>query len=502
MMDVHSGQDVGVDDDVRYLERLGYKQQLSRVMGIWPNFALGFTYLSPVVGIYTLYAYSLGTGGGAMFWAIPIVVAGQLMVVLVFGEVVSQYPIAGGIYQWARRLNGRGYGWFTAWMYTWALLVTVAAVAYGAGPYVADLFGANSTKWFVIGTAIVLIAIASVINLFGARLLSKAAVVGLVAEIIGAVVIGFYLLVFKHREAWSVLVHHQGAVTGSGGYAGAFLAAGLMAIWIFYGFEACGDVAEEVKNPSRRIPRAMLMTLGVGAGVSAFLVLALTLSVPSITAVTSGKDTDPVNTVFTASFGNFAHKLALLVIVLAFISCTLAIQAAAARLLFSQGRDGVVPGSSLLSRVSPRFHMSPWSVAVAFVIPSAIILATYNSPSALTKIIDFATVGIYIGFQLVVLAALMARSRGWKPAGAFSLGQWGLPVNIVALAYGVGAIINLSWPRTPGATWYNNYIVIVSALAVAAIGVIYMILLRPHQKGDSPAGDAAPSTATAAAVSS
>ena len=501
-MDVHPGHGDASDDDVRYLERLGYKQQLSRVMGIWPNFALGFTYLSPVVGIYTLYAYSLATGGGAMFWAVPIVIAGQLMVVLVFAEVVSQFPIAGGIYQWARRLTGRGYGWFTAWMYTWALLVTVAAVAYGAGPYVADLFGANSTKWFTIGTAIVLIAIASVINLFGAKLLSKAALIGLVAEIIGAVVIGLYLLIFKHREAWSVLVHHQGATTGGGGYLGAFLAAGLMAIWIFYGFEACGDVAEEVKNPSRRIPRAMLMTLGVGGAVSALLVLALTLSVPSITDVTSGKDADPVNTVFTASFGNAAHKLALLVIVLAFISCTLAIQAASARLLFSQGRDGVLPGSSYLRRVSPRFHMSPWSVAVAFVVPSAIILATYNSPTALTKIIDFATVGIYIGFQLVVLAALIARTRGWNPAGAFTLGGWGLPVNIIALAYGVGAIVNLSWPRTPGAAWYDNYIVIVSALAVAMAGVIYMVLLRPHEKGDAPAGDAVPAAPAPAPASS
>src|SRR4051794_15373052 len=79
-MDVQPGQDVAVDSDVRYLERLGYRQQLSRVMGIWPNFALGFTYLSPVVGIYTLFAYALATGGGASFWAIPIVVAGQLMV--------------------------------------------------------------------------------------------------------------------------------------------------------------------------------------------------------------------------------------------------------------------------------------------------------------------------------------------------------------------------------------------------------------------------------------
>lgn len=493
-MDVQDGHGVAIDDDVRYLEGLGYRQQLSRVMGIWPNFALGFTYLSPVVGIYTLFAYSLATGGGAAFWALPIVIAGQFMVVLVFGEIVSQYPIAGGIYQWARRLNGRGYGWFTAWIYTWALLVTVAAVAYGAGPYVASLFNANPSKWFVILTAIVLIAIASVVNLFGARLLAKAAIIGLAAEIVGAVVIGLYLLIGQHHQPFSALVHHQGA--GGGGYLGAFLAAGLMAIWIFYGFEACGDVAEEVKDPSRRIPRAMQMTLAVGGAVSALLVIALTLSVPSIADVVAGKDADPVGTVFTNSFGSVTAHLAFLVIVLAFVSCTLAIQAASARLLFSQGRDGVLPGSSLLSRVSPRFHMSPWSVAVAFVIPSAIILATESSPSALTKIISFATVGIYLGFQLVVLAALVARMRGWKPQGRFSLGEWGLPVNIVALAYGVGAIVNLMWPRTPGTPWYDNYIVPVSALIVAAVGVAYMLVLRPQDKGEAPAGDAVPERGT------
>ena len=217
------------------------------------------------------------------------------MVVLVFGEVVSQFPIAGGIYQWARRLNSRGYGWFTGWMYTWALLVTVAAVAYGAGPYVADLFGANASKWFVIGTAIVLIAIASTINLFGARLLSKAALIGLVAEIIGAVVIGLYLLIFEHKQAWSVLVHHQGAVTGSGGYLGAFLAAALMAIWIFYGFEACGDGRRGSQRPVAPDPPRDAHDPRRRRRVSALLVLALTLSVPSITAVTSGADADPVN---------------------------------------------------------------------------------------------------------------------------------------------------------------------------------------------------------------
>ncbi|HET7566363.1 MAG TPA: APC family permease [Gaiellaceae bacterium] len=477
-------------DDVQYLEHLGYKQQLSRVMGIWSNFALGFTYLSPLVGIYSLFGYALATGGAAVLWAIPIVVLGQAMVVLVFGEVASQYPIAGGVYQWSRRLMGRGYGWYTGWIYTWALLATVAAVAYGGGPYVAALFGTTATTGFTIGMAIAMVAIASVINLFGAQLLSKAATIGLVAEFCGGLLVGVYLLFFHHRQPVSAVFHHQGA--GGSHYTGAFLAAGLMAIWIFFGFEACGDVAEEVKDPGRRVPRAMMMTLGMGGLVSFLLTLGLILAVPSLPDVVSGKDADPATTILGASFGTVATKLVLLLIVLGFLSCTLAIQAAAVRLLFSQGRDGVLPGSARLARVSPRFHMPPASVVVAFAIPVAIVLISWISTDALTKIIAFATVGIYVGFQLVVLAALRARTSGWRPAGPFSLGNWGLIVNVLALAYGVAAIVDLVWPRTPGTPWYDNYIVLVSLLVVAAVGAVYGLLLRPHLQGDAPAGDAVP----------
>jgi amino acid transporter len=195
----------------------------------------------------------------------------------------------------------------------------------------------------------------------------------------------------------------------------------------------------------------MQMTLAAGAGASILLTLGLILAVPDIGAVVSGKDADPVTTILDASFGTVAAKLVLLVIVLGFLSCTLAIQAASVRLLFSQGRDGVLPGSRYLGRVSPRFHMSPTAVAVAFVVPAAIVLGSWISSNALAKIISFATVGIYLGFQLVVAAALAARLRGWKPKGRFTLGAWGLPVNVLALAYGIGAIVNLMWRRPGGA---------------------------------------------------
>ncbi len=127
------------DDEAARLEGLGYTSEFKREMSLAANFSLGFTYLSPVVATYTLFAVALTTGGPPMIWWLVIVGIGQFLVALVFGEVVSQFPVAGGVYPWARRLWGRRWAWMTGWIYIIALLTTIAGVVYGAGPYLALL---------------------------------------------------------------------------------------------------------------------------------------------------------------------------------------------------------------------------------------------------------------------------------------------------------------------------------------------------------------------------
>src|SRR5947207_2295684 len=396
--------------DSEQLASFGYRQQLTRALGLWSNFSLGFTYLSPVVGVYTLFAFGLAKAGPAFIWTIPLVVAGQFLVVLTFGEVASQYPIAGGIYQWCKHLVGDRFAWFAGWFYAWALLVTIAAVAFGAAAYVAALFGFGLTSGNTKVIAIVIIALAALINLTGVKNLARLAIFGVVAEILGTIVFGIIFLSKEHHHGVGAIFHTAG--TGSGGYLGAFLAAALFSVWIFYGFEACGDVAEEVVNPSRKIPRAMQLTLLIGGVTAFFITLSYVLAVPSFGDVISGKNGNPIVAVINAALGHAGSKVALTMVVIAFVSCTLAIMAAAIRLIFSYARDGMIFGSRPLSTVSARFHMPPGAVAVAAIIPAAMTLL---SASAVARIITFAVVGIYISFQLVVLAAIVARRRGWQP---------------------------------------------------------------------------------------
>ncbi|AXB41741.1 APC family permease [Amycolatopsis albispora] len=480
---------VATGSDDEQLAALGYTSEFRRDMSLWANFSLGFTYLSPVVGIYTLFAVSLAAGGPPMIWSLLVVGLGQLLVALVFGEIVSQYPLAGGLYPWARRLWGRKWAWLTGWVYAIALLVTIASVTYGAGPYLAALLGLEASTSSTIVCALVMIGLATLINVGGTRALALAAIIGFSTEIIGALAVGGWLLLTERHHGLGVLFDSFGAGS-EGSYLAAFLAASLIGIFQYYGFEACGDVAEEVPDASRRIPKAMRMTIYVGGAAATFVCLALVLSVPDFGAVISGADTDPVSTVLGTAFGEWGSRVVLGIVLISFLSCALSLQAAASRLVYSYARDGMLPGSRLLARFSRARGVPPSALVLAAVVPALVVLGSGISEDATTKIISFAVLGIYLGFQMVVLAALRARLKGWRPSGPFTLGRWGLPVTVAALVYGVAAMVNMVWPRTPDAPWYDNYLTLLSGVVVVGAGVLVLVLLRPYRNSGAVAGDA------------
>lgn len=477
------------DRDAAQLRSLGYVSHFDRSMSIWENFALGFTYLSPVVGVYTIFATTFAAGGPPMWWTYVFVGVGQLLVCLVFCEIVSQFPISGGIYPWARRLFGKRWAWMSGWIYGWALFVTLAAIATGAAPFIAQLVGLEPAAAVTTTIALILIAITTAVNLSGTRLLGRVALFGFICELIGALVVGSYLLIFARHQPLAALIDTT-ALHVDGPYLPAFLASALGAMWCYYGFEACGDVAEETPDAARTIPRSMRLTIYVGGVAALWVCLGFVLAVPDVNAVMSGKDKDPVVTVLKSAMGDSGLRLVIAIVSVSFLSALISLQAAASRLLFAYARDEMIIGSKQLRRLSPGRHIPASSLLVAGTIPALIALAAPWLQDAVATIISFAAVGIYVAFQMIVVAALIARGRGWRPAGAFTLGGWGWPVNILALAYGIGAIVNMSWPRSPQDPWFSNYGVIVTSLGILALGVLYMVVARPYQRGCAPAGDA------------
>lgn len=476
-------------EDAAQLAALGFRSEFKRDMTLWQNFSLGFTYLSPVVGIYTLFAFGLATAGPTMFWSLLIAGVGQFLVALVFSEVVAQFPVSGGVYPWARRLWGRKWAWMTGWVYLFALLATIAGVAYGAGPFVATLFGYTATTKTAVVCAVVVLLLATVINFGGTRILGYAAVFGFVAELVGALAVGVWLLVTQRHHGLGVLFDSFGA-EGGHSFIYAFLAASLLGVFQYYGFEACGDVAEEVENPGVRIPKSMRRTIYIGGAAATFVCLSLILSVVDFGAVISGEDADPVGAVLDRAFGSAGSKVVIAVVLISFLSCAMSLQAAASRLIYSYARDGMIVGSRIWAEFDHKRAIPPNALLVAGIVPALLVVGSLVSTDALNRLIGFGAIGIYIAFQMVVFAALRARIKGWTPTGKYQLGRWAMPVNLGAFAYGMAAIVTIAWPRTPDAPWYDNYIVAVLSAAVIGSGLLYMLIARSHNNGTAPYGDA------------
>ncbi|HSN03059.1 MAG TPA: amino acid permease, partial [Acidimicrobiales bacterium] len=275
-------------DDER-LSALGYRQELSRVLSLFDNFSVAFSYLSPMVGIYSLYILGLAAGGPRYIWTMPVVVGLMLLVALVFGELSSEYPLSGALYQYGKYNVGPRYGWFVGWIYGFALLATVASVDSGAVGYITDL----SNIWFkthlnasdhltifiVTGAIIVL---SGVLNSIGAKIMGRVARFGVYVETIGTFGVFIALAIHGFHQGFGFLFSSQGVENVAtnpygvnfGGHwlTGAALVAVLANVYIFYGFESAGDISEETVDAGRQVPKAMRNALLYG-GIASFVLV-------------------------------------------------------------------------------------------------------------------------------------------------------------------------------------------------------------------------------------
>ena len=110
----------------------GNHDVLNRGFGFRAALSIAFADISPIVALYAIFALGLFAAGPRFFWAFPIVLCGQLLVALVFGELASRFPYAGSVYQWARHAKGTTWGWTAAWAYIWGLTLTLSTMSYAA----------------------------------------------------------------------------------------------------------------------------------------------------------------------------------------------------------------------------------------------------------------------------------------------------------------------------------------------------------------------------------
>ena len=454
-----SVQDQAAQDDA-HLRSLGIKPELKRQLGFLSNFAVAFSYISVSTGTFTVFALAIGFSGPIFFWAWPLVILGQTFVALNFAELASHFPVAGSIYQWSKRLSNKTLGWFTGWIYFWAGVLTVTAVAVTVPLVVAGINGdpdflaskdpTGITNMYAF-VALVTLVITTAINAFGVRLLSIINNIGVATEILGMLVFAVILLIFANHQSPAILFDSRGLESAANGNVFAiFLIGAFIALFVVYGFDTAGTFGEETLDPGRQAPRGILSAIWLSGIVGAVFLLAIILSFKDIDkAIADGQAFGfPIANTITENLnqeiagGITFGELYLFVILASVFVCTLAIQGATTRLMFSMGRDGRLPLGRTWAHVNQTFR-TPTNAAIAVGVLAALPIVLTGPLGAATLAIA-ATGMIYLSYFLCNLGVLFARTRGWpKREAFFKLGSWGTIINIVALIYGGLMIINI-----------------------------------------------------------
>ena len=479
----------------RSLAEFGYRQELHRSLGRYASFAAGFSFISVLTTVFQFFAFGFAFGGPVFFWAWPAVLIGQLLVAACFAELAARYPISGAIYQWSSRLSSLTFGWFAGWIMVIGQIVVVAAAALALQVVMPaiwsgfQLIGDDPAPTSASGAAnaailgVLLLALTTLVNIMDNRVLSLVNRIGVTAEIIGAVLI--VVLLFTHSERSPGITFHTGTAAQSG-LVGALLVGSFTAAYVMIGFDSAGEMSEETRNPRRTAPRTILTALGAAGLLGGLIILGGLLAAPSLTDGRLG--VEGLSYVLTSSLGDGVGRALLTDVVIAIAVATLAIQTSACRMLFSMARDGQLPFARRLAKVNPRSGMPNAPALVVGVLAAALLLLNFASPEAFLAIGTTCIVMLYLAYAMVTGPLLWQRLRGgFSVEGTdetgrplFSLGRWGVPVNALALLYGLFMTVNLAWPRAEvydpaGGHWYFQWFTVLFLGVTLVLGGAYRV---------------------------
>ncbi|WP_329548824.1 amino acid permease [Streptomyces sp. NBC_01356] len=487
-------------EDDSELAEFGYKPELKRTLGNFHTFAAGISYISILTGTFQLFYFGYASGGPAYWWSWPMVFVGQFMVALCFAELAARYPVAGSVYNWSKKVGNPHVGWLAGWTMLLASIVSIAAVALAYQltlPQISSVFqfvGDGTGKYDVATNAVllasVLIVFTTLVNALGVKLMARINTAGVFIELIATVVLIVLFAVHITRGP-QVVMETNGTGEGMpGGYLGAFLVASLASAYVMYGFDTAASLGEESVDPSRNAPRAILRAIIASFVLGGLVLLFALMSVSSLTG--EQLSTDGLQYIVLDVLGEDAGKAMLWCVFIAVTVCALAVHTAAIRLAFAMARDNNLPAASKLAKVNPRFQTPVLPAVIIGILALAILVVNIRQPQIFTVVTSIGIIMIYLAYLGVTVPMLVARLRGqWQPAGdgKFSLGRWGLPVNILAVLWGTAMTINLLWPRaavynaTAPFHWYLKWGALLFVGIVMGGGFAYYWFVQRHRTG-------------------
>ncbi len=452
----------------------GYKEELSRSMNSFSSFAVSFSLISVLTGIFANFNFGYQQAGGAIVWSWLLVACGQFFVAVVMANLSIQFPIAGYGYQWAARLLNAHVGFFVGWLLLVQFITGFPTICETFTLTLADLMDVHVSKTILSFFTVGVITAVTLIHLLGIKVASKVNDIGVYTEIIGVVLVILILTVIWMISGNANLENLESAtkhIAMRSMNFSSFALSLLLGAWGLTGFEAAADLSEETKSPSTSVPRAVVLSL-VTSSIAGFLILILLVIHAN---PQPGIHQNLLMSILTETLGARLTFSLLFFVLISIFACAVASMATASRLLFSLSRDKILPFSSWIEVVDKK-SQSPKNATLLIWAFSCISILSLKHIEVISSVSALAS---YLGYAGIMIAVLKSKNQMTNDKRFLFKKQWQTLIQLIALLWVVFVVFALAYPETKVDGFETRHMPLISTSVAIGIGILlYLFYVR------------------------
>lgn len=357
---------------------------------------------------------------------------------LALAELAAMLPYAGGPYVYLREAYGKLPAFLWGWTEFWVVRTgSIGALMTATVIYLSQF--APMSRSAQQATAIGLVIVLSLINIVSTHWVARVQNVTTVLKLgfLGLIIVAPYALGKTHPEYLHPLFP---ATVDSGLWRGLGMAM-VAVMWPYDGWVGIAPVAEEIRQPQRNLPLAIILGMGVVMTVYVAANVSYHLTLPHGEIARSRA---VVFDLFRVLLGSEAARWVALGVMCSTFGAVNANMLIGPRIYFAMARDGLLPAA--IQRIHPRFQTPASAIGLQGVWAATLIFATFHYSDepldAFNKLTDFVIFGGSVFYALAVGAVFVLRWR--RPELPRPYRTWGYPLTpaLYLLAFG-GAMTSL-----------------------------------------------------------
>ncbi|MFE4226527.1 APC family permease [Arthrobacter sp. NPDC056886] len=448
----------------------GTNELRRNALGLPSALAMSLAFISPTIGVIFISALIASKAGVSSPFTFVLGTLGIALMASTLAQFTRRVTSAGSFYKFTTLAFGRRAGFVTGMLLMFAYALQSPLNTNLFGGFVSDAletdFGISIPWWvLILGVVIGVGALAW----YSVHTSMRIGMALLIAEVV-VVAILLLLIVFKGGDSGQVpqAFTPTESAQGFGGIGQAFV----FIVLAFFGFESSSTVAEEVRNPRRNLPIALVGSVLLTGAWFTFSMYSIIVGYGPENIDQLAAATAPLHDLAVRYIGPWYGYIVDLAAFSALVAVVLAIHTANFRILYSLGRDGLLPKA--LGRTHPK-HNTPHIAIMVYSIATLVIGLTAGAVWGPMK--AFGNLGYLssLGILPIFIAtniALPVFIRKRHP-GEFSVWIHAIFPALSSVTFLAAIWLNISpWPDAP----LNVMPGII--IAVVAISAIWGIILK------------------------